>query len=602
MYVVALVMQALHSLGLTVGAVVVYANPARAGLTSFVPLEALWFYVVTNLGFALYTAVVLALMIRRRKAAIVHSVVLNALAVLVLVSWHVLGEKSPVGTVVDSLPNVVGVVYVLRSRRVRRTFHVLSGRGGLTAQGVILTRTLTVPRRLSATLDAMPGSSKSTYVGAPPHRSCWALVAGAPFSRRSWREFGYALVAFPLGIFGFAFVVAVSLVGAALSVIVVGLVLLALSSPVALHLGALNRGLARRFLDEDVAPPPPFQPMPGVVGWVRSGVVDRSAWRARAYLLLKGPFALASFVAVMVLRVGSLWWMLAPAQLAANVGTETVRSNGVTRHYVISFGSFYFDTWQRSMVLTAIGVVGWWLAPWVLRAIFYLDRHLLADLLGPTSLSSRVHHLERARAGAIDEASARLHRLERNLHDGAQAELVGLVMKLGLAQEKLAQADHWSPSEAGQARRLVSDAHERANTALRQLRDLARGIRPPELVDGLQRALLTLAARSPLPTQAIVSLTERPPPAIEEIVYFCAAEFLTNAAKHSEGTTVTLRLAQDGDRLRMTVADDGSGGVEVTGGGFSGLRERLSTVDGRLTVTSPIGGPTVVTVELPVKP
>ncbi|MGH9090173.1 MAG: sensor histidine kinase [Acidimicrobiales bacterium] len=409
-------------------------------------------------------------------------------------------------------------------------------------------------------------------------------------------------MAFPLGVSGFAFVVASFFFGICLSVILVGLVLLALSSVVALQLGGLNRALARRFLDEDVAPPPPFQPKPGVVGWVRSGIVDRAAWRARAYLVLKCPLALASFVVVIVLRVGSLWWMLAPAQWAADVGTTTVQTNGVSRHFVINFGSFEFDTWQRTLLLTAMGAIGWWIAPWALRAVLYLDQHLLADLLGPTSLSSRVRQLERARAGAVDDASARLRRLERDLHDGAQAELVGLAMKLGLAHEKLAQAEQHSPPEVAHARLLVDDAHVRANAALRQLRDLARGIRPPELEEGLQPALATLAARSPLPTRSKVSVTKRPSPAIEEIVYFCAAELLANAAKHSGGSTVSLQLVQDGDLLRLIVTDDGIGGVEVTGGGLSGLRERLSTVDGQLEVTSPIGGPTVVTVELPTKP
>jgi signal transduction histidine kinase len=436
-------------------------------------------------------------------------------------------------------------------------------------------------------------------VGSTP----WAVAASAPFTRRSWRELVYALVAFPLGVFGFVFVVASLFFGVCLSGVVVGLVLLALSTLGVRQLGALNRDLCRRFLDEDVAPPPPFQPGRGALGWVRSGIVDRAGWRARAFLVLKFPLALASLIAVIALRIASLWFVVAPAQWAANVGTEHVEDDGVTRHYVINFGSFYFDTWQRALLLTAIGVTGWWLAPWVLRAILYLDGHLVADLLGPTSLPTRVRQLERSRAGAVDEASARLRRVERDLHDGAQAELVGLAMKLGLAQEKLVQAQqqHGSP-EVAQARRLVDDAHDRAGTALRQMRDLARGIHPSELERGLQSALGTLAARSPLPARATVTLTERPSPAIEEIVYFCAAELLANAAKHSGGSAVSLQLSQDGDLLRLTVADDGVGGALIAGNGLSGLAERLSTVDGQLKVSSPVSGPTVVTVELPVRP
>ena len=428
------------------------------------------------------------------------------------------------------------------------------------------------------------------------------VLASAPFTRRSWRELLYALVSFPLGVFGFAFVMATLFFGILFSVILVGLVLLASSTLAVRRLGTLNRDMVRQFLDEDVPAPPPFRPRPGIVGWVRSGVTDRPGWRGRAYLVVNFPLALASLIAVIALRIGSLWLLLAPAQWAANIGTENLQNDGDAHHYVINFGSFYFDTWQRTLLLVGIGAVGWWLAPWVLRSILYLDQRLLADLSGPTSLPSRVRQLERARAGAIDDASARLRRLERDLHDGAQAELVGLAMKLGLAQEKLAQSEPHSPPEVAQARRLIDDAHDRAKHPLRQLRDLARGIHPPELENGLESALSTLAARSPLPARATVTLTKRPSQAIEEIVYFCAAELVANAAKHSGGSTVSIELTQDGDLVRLIVADDGVGGAVIAGSGLSGLVERLSTVDGQLKVTSPLGGPTVLTVEVPAKP
>jgi Protein of unknown function (DUF2569) len=127
-YMIGLVVQALHGLGLTVGAVVIFADPERAGLRSFVPLGALVFYVTTNVVLALYSAVVLALMVRRRRSAIVHSIVLNCLTVLFLTVWHLLGEKSPFGAIVDSLPGLVGLAYILRSQRVRDTF-VRTGTG-----------------------------------------------------------------------------------------------------------------------------------------------------------------------------------------------------------------------------------------------------------------------------------------------------------------------------------------------------------------------------------------------------------------------------------------------------------------------------------------
>jgi hypothetical protein len=127
-YMIGLALQALHGLGLTVGAVVIFADPGRADLTSFVPLGALLFYVITNIVLAIYTAVVLSLMIRRCRAAIVNSVVLNCLTVLFLTLWHLFGEKSPLGTIVDSLPGLVGIAYILRSKRARGTF--ICSRGG----------------------------------------------------------------------------------------------------------------------------------------------------------------------------------------------------------------------------------------------------------------------------------------------------------------------------------------------------------------------------------------------------------------------------------------------------------------------------------------
>jgi hypothetical protein len=125
---IGLVLQTLHGLGLMVGAIVIFADPGRAGLTSFVPLGALLFYVITDIFLATYTAVVLSLMIRRRRVAIVNCLALNCLTVLFLMMWHLFGEKSPLGTIVDSLPGLVGIAYILRSRRVRSTF--IFSRGG----------------------------------------------------------------------------------------------------------------------------------------------------------------------------------------------------------------------------------------------------------------------------------------------------------------------------------------------------------------------------------------------------------------------------------------------------------------------------------------
>jgi len=237
--------------------------------------------------------------------------------------------------------------------------------------------------------------------------------------------------------------------------------------------------------------------------------------------------------------------------------------------------------------------------PWLTRAVIAADRALIRRLLSPASLAERVHHLEQTRAHAVDDSAARLRRIERDLHDGAQAQLVAIAMKLGLAREKLT-AEEQGPPDVSRAAELVGSAQQAAVDALGQLRDLARGIHPPVLDSGLEAALASLAARSAVPVQLVTRIPQRPSPTIETIAYFCAAELLANVAKHSGARHATLEAVHVPGLLRVRVTDDGTGGARLKGGtGLRGLAERARTVDGRLELSSPRGGPTVVTVELP---
>jgi signal transduction histidine kinase len=194
-----------------------------------------------------------------------------------------------------------------------------------------------------------------------------------------------------------------------------------------------------------------------------------------------------------------------------------------------------------------------------------------------------------------------LRRIERDLHDGAQAQMVAVAMKLGLASEKLAgMVDGTEQADLERVLELVAAAHRGAKEAITELRDLARGIHPPVLDQGLGTALATLAARSEVPVELAIDLPERPSAAIETIAYFCAAELLANVAKHSGARHATLSVVHVPGLLRLRVSDDGSGGARIeASGGLAGLAERVRTVDGRLQVSSPPHGPTVVTVELP---
>jgi signal transduction histidine kinase len=170
-------------------------------------------------------------------------------------------------------------------------------------------------------------------------------------------------------------------------------------------------------------------------------------------------------------------------------------------------------------------------------------------------------------------------------------------MNLGMATEKLG-ADG-PPPDLAQARRLVELAHRGAKEALAELRDLVRGIHPPVLDNGLGDALATLASGSAIPVTLGVELSDRPAPAIETIAYFCAAELLANAAKHSQANGIRLNVVQYGQNLSLEVTDDGVGGADPSGPGLSGLAGRIAVVDGRMRVDSPAGGPTRVEVELP---
>lgn len=208
-------------------------------------------------------------------------------------------------------------------------------------------------------------------------------------------------------------------------------------------------------------------------------------------------------------------------------------------------------------------------------------------------LTRRVGVLEATRAGAVDAQEANLRRIERDLHDGAQARLVALGMSLGLAEQTFA-------SDPEGARQLVSEARQGVGEALRELRDLARGIHPPVLTDrGLGAALATLADQSGLPVSVAVEIDERLAPAIETAAYFVVAESLANAAKHSGASHISVTVRRHAERLELDVEDDGRGGADPAGGGLTGLRQRVAALDGTLSVSSPAGGPTIIHAELP---
>ncbi|MER5895998.1 sensor domain-containing protein [Streptomyces sp. NPDC001876] len=365
------------------------------------------------------------------------------------------------------------------------------------------------------------------------------------FDRQTWKEIAFLLANLPMAIAGFVYTVLLIGVGVGLSVTVVGLPLLALGLQGARGLGRAERARARGMLGVRIDEP---SPMPrgrrdrGFFSWLWSGLRDPVGWRALLFSFMRLPWGVATFAVTLV-------------------------------------GLF----------------VLWPVLPFVARGLTNADRAMARGLLSPSDeLEARIAELESDRGVVVDTAAADLRRIERDLHDGAQARLVALAMDLGLAKEKLT-------ADPEAAARMVDEAHGEVKVALQELRDLARGIHPAVLTDrGLDAALSAIASRCTVPVNVSVDLESRPAQAIEGIAYFTVSELLQNVSKHSRARSVSVEVWRSQERLLIQVTDDGVGGARLDGGtGMAGLAERLGAVDGLFVLDSPEGGPTTVTAELP---
>jgi signal transduction histidine kinase len=421
-----------------------------------------------------------------------------------------------------------------------------------------------------------------------------------PFTRRPWMELAFWMVSGALGAVSLAVLAATMFAGLWLIITFVGLIIIAFSLRMARGFGRWQRILDHNFLGESVEEPTAFVRRPGFFGWLQSALRDRVAWRSVAYFALKMPWTiLGAYVAF------SLWWDafagLVSLIFSHNGGGPPMWGlfqniflpNGFNNTGVTSFG--------HNVGLFVLGVIALFAAPWVMRGFVTVDKLLIRTLLGPDPVAARVRSLEQARTTTVDASAATLRRIERDLHDGTQAQLVALAMRLGMAKEKLDDTEH---VDLDRVRELVDEAHRGAKEAITELRDIARGIHPPALDIGLEGALATLASRSAVPTELHFDLRARPTPAIEAIAYYCVAELLANVAQHAQASRATVSCAQQGTWLRLVVRDDGRGGAHLstvgsTSSGLAGLTERVRTVDGRLDCVSPHGGPTVITVDLP---
>jgi len=430
-------------------------------------------------------------------------------------------------------------------------------------------------------------------------------IVGAPLTSRNRRELMYCGFGGLAGLAGFWITVVLLLAGLTISVsvigTVVGLVLITMTLRVSRRIGSLHRRLLRRVLGRQVEAPPPFQPGTGILNRVDRRLRDRPAWRSVWYALIKLPVSAVQLYAVALTAFG-LADLAYPAIWLLFRNHHGGSLSGMVAVVPVPFGgNIRVGSWLGAFPAALAGAACVVAAAWLARGINAADARLVRGLLGPSSMAERVSELERTRALAVDDSAAALRRVERDLHDGAQMRLAALAMNLGMAREKLGDDDQTADSAS--VRELLDAAHRNAVDALADLRDLARGIHPPVLDNGLASALATLSASSAIPATVSADIGTRPAPAIETIAYFCAAELIANATKHSYANQIKIDIHTERTGvLVLEVSDDGVGGADAgRGSGLSGLAQRVSTVDGRIDVSSPAGGPTAVTVELPLR-
>ncbi|MEU5477026.1 sensor histidine kinase [Streptomyces mirabilis] len=363
--------------------------------------------------------------------------------------------------------------------------------------------------------------------------------------RQTWKEIAHLLANLPVSIFGFVYVVTLVSTGAGLAVTAIGLPLLAGGLRGTRLLGRLERARARKLLGVRIDEP---SPMPvrgtGFLPWLWSSLRDPVAWRTVLYDFIRLPWGIVTF----------------------------------------------------TVTLTSLFLL-WPVLPFLARGLTNVDRAMVRGLLSPSDeLERRIAELESDRGVVVDTAAADLRRIERDLHDGAQARLVNLAMGLGLAKEKIleGQADETVAA-------MVDEAHGEVKLALQELRDLARGIHPAVLTDrGLDAALSSIASRCTVPVKVTADLPTRPAAAIEGIAYFTVSELLQNVSKHSGARSASVDVWRTDEQLLIQVQDDGRGGAALDGGtGMAGLADRLGAVDGLFVIDSPPGGPTTITAELP---
>ncbi|MFD4676649.1 sensor histidine kinase [Lentzea sp. NPDC058450] len=395
----------------------------------------------------------------------------------------------------------------------------------------------------------------------------------------------YLLTNLVTGIFWFTLSVVLTIVGFATVVLWVGLPLLWLAMNVVRTGASIERSWVRAALRTDIARP--YRAKPDGSLWLKwkSQFTDPATWRDYGYLLLLLPVGILEFASVVAM------WSVVAAFLAVPFWI------GEAPFAVIVGELWTIDSFVSALPVAVVGLALIPFAALGTRWLGSLHASFAKGMLGPSradELAIETERLQSSRARGVEAAEAERRRIERDLHDGAQQRLVAVAMGLGRAKSKM-------DSDPEGAAALIAEAHADAKLAIKELRDLARGIYPSVLGDrGLDAALSALAARVPIEVDLQVSVEPRPPTAVESAAYFTVGEALTNITKHSNGTRATVRVNRVDTGVLVEVTDNGQGGAELKpGGGLAGLADRAATIDGVVVVVSPVGGPTVIRAELP---
>ncbi|MGI5502666.1 sensor histidine kinase [Lentzea sp. CA-135723] len=395
----------------------------------------------------------------------------------------------------------------------------------------------------------------------------------------------YLLTNLVTGIFWFTLSVVLTVVGFATAVLWVGLPLLWLAMNVVRTGASIERSWVRVALRTDIARPYREKPVGSLWQRWKSQFTDPATWRDFGYLLLLLPVGIVEFISVVAM------WSVA----AAFIGVPFWIGEAP---FAVVVGEFWtIDSFVSALPMAVVGLALIPFAALGTRWLGTLHGSFARAMLGPTradQLAIEAERLQSSRARGVEAAEAERRRIERDLHDGAQQRLVAVAMGLGRAKSKM-------DSDPEGAAALIAEAHADAKLAIKELRDLARGIYPSVLGDrGLDAALSALAARVPIEVDLQVSVEPRPPTAVESAAYFTVGEALTNITKHSNGTRATVRVNRVDTGVLVEVTDNGQGGAELKpGGGLAGLADRAATIDGVVVVVSPVGGPTVIRAELP---